>query len=1053
MISVLVKWLPRTAAASDWALACCLAFGLVASRADTLTPLGNSGFLMRAWSVEDGLPENSATAVVQDQDGYLWFGGFMGLVRYNGAEFQTFDPANTPQLPSPGIVNLHLDRADRLWVSTYAGLVIRDKAEWRRLATQEGAPAGIVRSFAERANGDVLITTFAGEIYQSAGRRLETLPPPSGRAGRGYFGVADEDGRWWVVQNAFVGRFETNRWVSVLRPPPGPDESFCCVRARDGGMWFLLGNELRKMRRGVEVSRITLSETPLGVWSMSEDSHGTVWLASYTRGFYRISAGGAMARWGAAEGASDNGRCVFEDREQNLWLGTSGDGLLRLTRQRVTHLYSGKAKGALVHSVAADPGGGIWAGTYGQGVRRVSELGAMPLAPPALTNGLAYVQSILMDRRGRLWIGCLDDGGLWLMDQNILRRFDADKNIIALFEDTRNQIWMTGGTGRVMQTDGQVSRSFDASDGLPGDAGTCFGEDESGAIWLATPTGVFRRSGEQPFFEVRDRDGGAFRGVTCLMGDRSGGVWLGSSHQGLMRWKDGVVSTLGSEQGLYVRSVHGMLEDGRGDLWLTSGRQILRARLSELQAVADGRMLRVACQTFDAHDGLSPAEFSRNRQPASARDVHGRLWFATSKGVATVDPAELSVNTQTPPVHVEEISFYYPERQSNKTNAARLHGGEIHERKLRPFTGPVVLPPGSGRIELRYSALSLSAPEKVRFQVKLQGVDPTWRDVEQRRSALYYELAPNRYTFSVRASNNDGLWNEVGDSLSFTVLPHFWQARWFQFGIGLFLVGLGGSLVWSWSRQRVARAQERERLAHELQQLRDELAHSSRVSTMGQLASALAHELNQPLGAILRNTEAAELLMDQESPDLAELRAILADIRQDDQRAGGVIERMRALLKRQKIAVAKIPLGDLLTEVAILARPDARRRGVQLTVESSSDLPSVNVDRVQIQQVLLNLLLNGMDAMSQLAPERRRLVVTPQRGRDNMAEVRVEDFGPGIPTSSLSRVFEPFFSTKPNGMGLGLAISRTIIEAHGGKIWVENRPEGGARFCFQLPAV
>jgi two-component system sensor kinase FixL len=237
----------------------------------------------------------------------------------------------------------------------------------------------------------------------------------------------------------------------------------------------------------------------------------------------------------------------------------------------------------------------------------------------------------------------------------------------------------------------------------------------------------------------------------------------------------------------------------------------------------------------------------------------------------------------------------------------------------------------------------------------------------------------------------------------------------------------------------------------ETQLLRQEVTHVGRISMMGQLATALAHEINQPLGAILRNAEAAELFMQDASPDLDEIRAIVADIRKDDQRAGAVIDRMRGLLKRQSLNTRALHVGELIGDVKALVRADSAARQVKLDVNVPSDLPPVRGDRVHLQQVLLNLILNGMDALNGASLEDRRISVTALLDGAQTVEIAVSDTGTGIPAEKLAHIFDPFFTTKLNGMGMGLPISRTIIEAHGGRFWAENNNSGGATFRFTLP--
>ena len=237
----------------------------------------------------------------------------------------------------------------------------------------------------------------------------------------------------------------------------------------------------------------------------------------------------------------------------------------------------------------------------------------------------------------------------------------------------------------------------------------------------------------------------------------------------------------------------------------------------------------------------------------------------------------------------------------------------------------------------------------------------------------------------------------------------------------------------------------------ETQSLRRDIAHVGRVSMMGQLASALAHEINQPLGAILRNAEAAELFMQDQSPDLDEVRAILTDIRKDDQRAGDVIDRMRGLLKRQDLDKRPVDVNELVGEVAALVRSDAAARHIKLELAVADNLPPVFGDPVHLQQVLLNLIVNAMDALDEAQPGDRRVTVTAALNGPKTVEIAVSDSGPGVPAEKLTHIFDPFFTTKPKGMGMGLPISRTIIEAHNGRLWAENRDQGGASFRFTLP--
>ncbi len=235
----------------------------------------------------------------------------------------------------------------------------------------------------------------------------------------------------------------------------------------------------------------------------------------------------------------------------------------------------------------------------------------------------------------------------------------------------------------------------------------------------------------------------------------------------------------------------------------------------------------------------------------------------------------------------------------------------------------------------------------------------------------------------------------------------------------------------------------------ETQQLRDVLAHVTRVTTLSELSGSLAHELNQPLAIILSNAQAAHRLLAQSPPDVAEVRDIIGDIVEEDRRAGEVIKRLRALLKRGEAAASPVSLNDAIEDVLHLAHADLIGRVVSVVRGLSDGLPDVNGDRVQLQQVILNLILNGADAMAANAPGARRLHIVTVR-HDGAVRLSVRDEGCGLP-ADVERVFQPFFTTKPHGLGLGLAICRSIISAHGGRLWGEAHPERGAVFHFVLP--
>ena len=276
--------------------------------------------------------------------------------------------------------------------------------------------------------------------------------------------------------------------------------------------------------------------------------------------------------------------------------------------------------------------------------------------------------------------------------------------------------------------------------------------------------------------------------------------------------------------------------------------------------------------------------------------------------------------------------------------------------------------------------------------------------------------------------------------------PTIWERYWWQVVLTVTIIlvqaGLIFVLLTEHRRRQFAEVQSQQRMA--------ELAHVNRFSTAGELASSIAHELNQPLGAILTNAESLKEVLQSPAPDIAELKDIANDILEDDRRASEVIRRMRSLLKKTPFEQKQFDLNEVVRETIGLFSALAASRNVQVDNAIAPGALPLLGDRIQLQQVILNLLMNGIDAMKD-TPSENRIISTRTSRVENFAELSVSDRGPGIPEEKLNEVFEPFYTSKAEGMGMGLSIARTIIEAHNGQIWARNRDHGGASFRIRLP--
>lgn len=989
--------------------------GVAAHLNDVPSPDGE--WLVRTWEAEDGLPENSATAMVQTADRYLWFGTFNGLVRFDGVRFAVLTPSNTPQLPDSGIVNLHLGQNGRLWISTLNGLVWRDSVQWGRPSGAALSAAVPIRTFSERANGDLLLTTFNGRVYEFVGGILKELPPPPGQPKLGYHGGVDESGRWWVVQAGFVGLWNGTAWESKLPGHELPDatDRTACAQARDGGLWVLLDSELRKFSNGVEVSRRRLDADLRSIWSLNEDSRGNLWICSFAHGVHQVAPDGRVRLWSEAGGLSYSGtRFAFEDHERNVWIGTSGGGLTRLKERRFRSF--GRESGLssrVVKSVWPAPGDGVWIGTYGGGLFRLEgdTISSVTL-PQHLVPG-RYVQSVLADRKGRIWVGTFGHG-LFVREAADWRSIPSDQtggdNVIALFEDSSGRIWVSGGqTASVLDSD--RFRSFGPEEGLPRPGVRCFGEDRAGNVWASNYRGVYRLENGR-FTEVRASQGGPIEEIACLHADSDGTMWMGSLNNGLVRWRPGRTDRIKAPRGLPTAGVHEILEDGQGGFWMASNRGILRADRDHLNALAEGTSVQFAGQLFDQSDGLASPECPAGQQPIAAVDGRGRIWFATLRGVSMTDPGTLRINSAPPPVTIESISF----QEESSEGETEESDESIRHRMDMPLPAVVRLPAGSRRIEIQYAAPSFVSPEKVRFQTRLWGVDTRWRNGDAHRMSLIENLEPGSYIFQVRAANHDGVWSaEAG--LALEALPFFWETTWFRIlgsvslaaGIGTLLIRAKRRLDRKAAQQTafarqliIAQENERARLARELH---DDI--TQRLARLAIDAGQLEHKANSQ----------------RERRALAEVREGLADLSQD---VHGLSYRLHPSI-----------LEELGLIDALRAEADrfSQESSLPVVVDVSGVPASIPRDSAlclfRIAQAALRNILRHAQA---------RHVSLILRGQNGGLELVVEDDGVGFRPASRDR--DP---------SLGISSMHERANLMGGRLDIDSAPGEGTAVIVWLP--
>lgn len=772
-------------------------FGLTSSaRAAAL----QGEFLVTKWETDNGLPENSATAMVQTPDGYLWFGTFNGLVRTDGQTLTVFQPRDTPGMPGAGVVNLHLTPAGRLFVSTDKGLASVDRGVWRRHGEGSSWSNRLVRTFARHGNGPVWMTSFDGAVARMDGDRIMELPTPRARGvlGAGFRGHADSMGGLWVLRYDYLGRWDGQQWVE--HPQPWKTNEFrSTVTSPAGDLLVVNQRSLLQLTDGQVTRTVPLDHDIESVWCTMADKDGTVWVASHQEGLYRISPSGAVNRYTMAEGlAYDSMRFAFRDRAGTLWVGSTGGGLMRLS-PRTFHTFDTENLLAVraVKSVAEESPGRMALATFGGGVQRL-QLNGSAGQISTTGRGAGYAQCTLVDRQGTRWTGFLESPMSRISGsavRHLLASESGGLNVSALFEDASGRLWIGGSEQTMVHQDGAFTRQ-------PGLRGAAVAgvrgftqHPVDGSVWGVNGQGLFRWVGNS-VEAVLGPGGKALEEGHCLHFEPDGTLWVGTANAGLLRRSGTNWTDVEKRHGLPVNTIGAILPDRRGILWLATTRGVVRTTSESLRAVSEGRVERLDAQVFGVADGMASMECPTGFQPTATRDSQGRLWFATLKGAAMVDPERPFVDPAPPPLVIEAISY---------------HDSRGAKQRIPWRSGqPLSLPPGTAQLEVAFTAPGAMAPERLRFRElwRRDGKLIESRETRERvaRAAL---LPPGQYSLQLQTQSGQHGWSSTPTELGFILQPYYWQTVWFQalaWLAGLGAAGLGLALL---RRGELARRDER----------------------------------------------------------------------------------------------------------------------------------------------------------------------------------------------------------------------------------------------------
>jgi signal transduction histidine kinase/ligand-binding sensor domain-containing protein len=959
------------------------------------------------WRVQDGYFGGTPTAITQTTDGYIWVRTQGGLFRFDGVRFVRWSAESGEELSSTGGYSILGARDGSLWAGTHAGLA--HLVDGRLTLYEKGSRS---TPLIEDRDGKIwfehvrpgdrthpLCQVLQGEVHCYGKEDGFDIGPGSPAMAQ------DASGAFWIGSDRALVRWRPNSPESskmyrpqTLQSNPGETGVSGITCAADGSVWVGIafpgkGGGLQHLVNNTLKPFIApkLNGETLMVIALLSDHQENLWVGTL-HGLYKIR-GKNVDLYGTAEGlSSDVVRRIFEDREGNIWVATSG-GLDMFRDLRVKSISTGEGLHEdTVESVAAARDGRVWVGTSRL---QVLEPGGVSLDTEKALPG-NQVTSLFVDRADRLWTGMDDklfvrEGGRF--HQITKPNGSALGMIFGIAEDSDRNIWVEtkGPPGTLVRIRGLKIQEMFPAPGTP--LAREIVADPQQGIWLGLVTGDLARFQAG---RVRTFNFGEHPNSRVAITAGSDGSILGGTSFGIVAWKDGKQQILSKENGLPCDYVTGLITDDAGNFWLFAQCGLIEIPRDQMQQWWEHPESKLNLRVFDTFDGFRPGLGHFN---TSAKTPDGRLWFANGSVLQVIDPAHVSRNIVPPPVKIRAL---------------------VADHREYPMDSGIKLPALTRDLEIDYTALSYAAPQKVLFRYMLEGRDSGFQEAGTRRQAFYNDLRPGPYRFRVIACNNDGVWNEVGASLGFSVLPAYYQTTWFRVScVAVFLM-----LLWGIYRLRIRQLQHQFAIGLE-----------ARVNERTRIARELHDTLLQSFHGLMLHFQTGIDLLPGHPVDARKTLEIAIN------RADQAINDGRDAVQGLRASV--VETNDLVSAVRILGEE----------LEAADTNPNSAVFEVEVEGAPRNLHPIFRDEVYRIAAEALRNAFRHAQAQRIEVEVlygerwlrlRVRDDGKGIDPK--------FLSGDGRAKHYGLHGMRERAQLVGGKLAVWSKLDSGTEVELSIPA-
>ncbi|WP_421773438.1 two-component regulator propeller domain-containing protein [Gracilimonas sp.] len=805
-------------------------------------------YVVTQFGLEEGLPQSSVNDIIQAGDGYIWLATYGGLVRFDGLSFTTFNRSNTPGMVEERILNILEDSEGSIWIISedpQTPLLRYKNGEVQDFPIDRSSVGGIRL---QNAKDGTLLMTSSEKLLKFNGvgfQRVDIIKPDSNESENNYE-------EWtWLNLNKKIVLFKDNKAIEVAdfsdefegnfedsrEYPAGSGELILATRSEgfykyadnkisplpiDDGMEGLIFNTFGNTNSDAEELYIELI------------GHVAVWYGSELKLFKTLQYNSQL-----------NLKGVLKDSEGNLWFGTDASGLFKVRPSAIQMIDKdqGLSNERMLSLTMLDDGTGLFSTNCGGIYEWRGGKAYSSKVQEFYHSGCNW--SVFQDSKGRIWIG---GGGVYVtrsLNEEGIFYGEAEGftnvGVLAMMEDRDENIWVASTDGLYVNDGEKFVRTYTEEDGLYYNDVRSLLEDEDGIIWVGTSNGLNTIQNNEvrkiPLIgnsEISAQN--AQPNVRAIYQDNENYMWIGTYGEGLFRVNGDEVQQLTTTDGLFDNVVSHIVEDEYGYFWMGSNRGISRVKRKDLVEYLDGNADTFVFDSFGSNDGMNSAETNGGFQPNAVKDSTGRIYFPTIAGVAVVDPSKVARNAVPPPVYIE--------------------GLRTEEREIA-VEDTIVLSYNTAFLEVSYTGINFTDPEKVQFKYRMDGLDDDWIDVGNSRSALYSKIPPGEYIFQVIAGNSDGVWNTTGASLMVTVIPPFWQTSWFYSLVALSIIGVAGCAYYVRIEQLKRQNERQKRFTEQL--IESEEKERKRI------ASELHDSLGQQILVIKNRAELARNFV--ENPD------------------------------------------------------------------------------------------------------------------------------------------------------------------------------------------